>query len=275
MDDTCSVPLHELFLKLVEPFFSSSHHIICLLIDFFVDVCKRDSWVKMGGMNDVPHFMDDENFDLLSDFADPFSDYAEYHEHMSSDGLSPYDYFEDDDLAEYFEPQPDDAVSQLLFVWTHCTVPILAQSLTTAAPLTLLSFALPLLSSIGGAAGLPSVFIHLTSAGLGLAAMLVVFSDSWPTLLAMTVAGVLLYFLLPFVFPHSRASNTLVLAMALLSAAVTCEFAMDAPTWHTLRGPALLVAMKVLSVTIDDEKPSLEELAGYLLCPGTLWSLTI
>ena len=113
-----------------------------------------------------------------------------------------------------------------------------------------------------------SPFLHLTSAGLGLAAIVVFFPDSWRVLTAIVLVSASLFQFLPKLSTSASQHLALYLSAFLWTAATYLELKMDGPTWHKLRGPALLVAMKVLSVAIDEEKPSWEQLLGYLLCPG-------
>ena len=89
-------------------------------------------------------------------------DYAYYEslQQSAKDGISahPYDYYEmeDGDFEDhYFDNEPPDAWTQLEFLWEDCTLPIIQQSITTAAPLTFLSLTLPLLGFllVGGRRG--------------------------------------------------------------------------------------------------------------------------
>ena len=215
-------------------------------------------------MDHLPLYQLDDD-DGMSDV-----NYADYHElldRLTNDEPVSYDYFEDYDVAEYLEQPPEDLLSQIQFLWTECTIPIATQAFMTAAPLALLTCLLPALNVVGGAA-VPSSLSHLTSAGFGLAALLIFFPDAWHILLAMVIASAFLLLSIPSVFRNVRHVSTIVLSACLLSAAVYLEMTMDGPTWHKLRGAALLVAMKALSVAIDGERPRWEALLGYLLCPG-------
>ena len=51
-------------------------------------------------------------------------------------------------------------------------------------------------------------------------------------------------------------------------AAVGCEMGMDGTVWRALRGPAQVLAMKVVSLALDGESPRPDQLVGYLFCPG-------
>ena len=137
-----------------------------------------------------------------------------HHHHPSlddyDDGMYDDDYaFSEGDYAFYYEG--DDGLS-LQSLWSDCALPVLSSSLSSAASLTLLSLALPVLrraaASVGGGSsgGAPaSALLHLSSAGLGLGALLLFFPASWFVLAAIGVgAASLLLLLLPPFFGDRR-----------------------------------------------------------------------
>ena len=213
--------------------------------------------------------MDAKQYDQNDDEDPNDIDFAYYHDSLRdlSEHQMSLDYYDDDEdfdpsLAE-FPPEAVEPFSLLESVWTDCTVPIFSQSFPSSFSLVLLSLVLPLLQL----AGSPKTVIHCSSACLGLAASVVFFPDSWQLLCGIGVGSGLLFLFSSYICFSCRSRIAFVSA-SLLAAAVHFELTMDGSQWHTLRGPAQLVAMKIISLAIDDETPRFEELFGYLFCPG-------
>lgn len=210
--------------------------------------------------------MDTEQYDQLD--ADDPSDFAYYHDSQNglSDDQMSFDYYEDDEFGDElgeFLPDQLESHSLLQSLWSDCTMPILSQSFLSSLSLILLSLILPFLCIVRS----PPAFVHLSSFCLGLAASVFFFPDSWQFLVGIGVCSGLLFLFTSSIFPSSR-SRTAFLSASLLATAVHFELSLDASKWHTLRGPAQLLAMKIISLAIDGESPGLEQLFGYLFCPG-------
>ena len=181
-----------------------------------------------------------------------------------------FDYYADDDfgppIGDEFSSDEPDFYSLLRSLWTDCTLPIFSQSFLSSSALILLSAVLPAARILR----CPQLFLHLLSALLGLTASGIFFPDSWQLLAAIGLGSGSLLLFSRRVFPASGRSRTAFVSAALLATAVHFELTIDDAKWHTMRGPAQLVAMKVISLSMDAESPVTLELFGYIFCPGNV-----
>ena len=208
-------------------------------------------------------FMDEYDTEDLIDINSNY--YHDFPNDFTDDQTS-FDYYEDefgDELSSEFLSEKAGSHSLLQSLWSDCTLPVLSQSFLSSFSLILLSLIVPLLCLVPS----PKPLVHLTTAGLGLATAVAFFPESWQLLVGIIFCSGLLFLLADSVFPTNR-SRAVFLSTSLVVAAIYLELSLDGSEWHTLRGPAQLVAMKIISLAIDAETPRFEELFGYLLCPG-------
>jgi len=151
--------------------------------------------------------------------------------------------------------------------WTwlcrDCIWPVLLQSSNTIFPILFLSILFQLSSR-----GLEGVR-HLSSAGFGIAAIIFSFPDTWHFFIAMCSGAIAVFFLSTYIFKTIK-KRTLSLSFIFIVSSVVAEFWLSPIIWHAHRGPALLLTMKVVSVAAEGHHLYIDQLAGYLLCPGTV-----
>lgn len=196
------------------------------------------------------------NYDENTDCAEQY-----YEEHEMDYGMSDFEYDNPEDISE------DGQIGQVVYL---CAVPSIQGTLEYVLPLLVLSVLFRLGPHLVKSANL----LHALSSLSGLYVLQHYAPESIPILPGFVLVS---YAFLRATrnrhFPWKGAFAFLPsLALILL-----CEYAMLPSAWHKVRGLAMVVVMKVISVGVDsshekaNEHPAIDPLAyaGYMLCPVT------
>ncbi|KAK3859229.1 hypothetical protein Pcinc_034634 [Petrolisthes cinctipes] len=204
-------------------------------------------------------------------------DYA-YADYDYEEGVDYVDYYEEDvyELPKSWENLEDGEVGEtssysLAELYEYCVVPTVSDSAHHLFNLLVWSFIFTLTTRI---VRVPSWFTHVSSAICGSIVVWGLFGSrvGYVAVLASVALTTL-------VFSHC-ALKTLrgpITCCACIAFLVICEvWWADPVVWHSIRGPQMVVLMKLVSVGFDLDSSSIRalpgplEMLGYILNPGTI-----
>ncbi|XP_054281260.1 protein-serine O-palmitoleoyltransferase porcupine [Macrosteles quadrilineatus] len=180
--------------------------------------------------------------------------------------------YEDEDYEE-FEPMYTQEVDEeegsgLWLVFEHCLTPTLRGLVSPLLHLIVSCLVFRLSTQL---VAVPMVLRHLVSSLLGLYALAFFFKGLVVDLLVLVVAAYVVLSIL-----HSlELSHGPIVSILSFTYLIGNEFFLEPESWQKIRGPEMLVVMKVVSIAFDLDSgslrsfPSVWEYCGYVLCVGT------
>ncbi|XP_068247686.1 protein-serine O-palmitoleoyltransferase porcupine-like [Palaemon carinicauda] len=204
-----------------------------------------------------------------------YDDYEEYG--GEADDVEYLDYY-DDELYELPEEgdaweEEDETVTQFSTaeLYEFCVVPTFSDSVQHLGSLLLWSFIFTLTTRI---VHLPAWLVHLISAACGCMVAWQLFGPKMLFMVYLILAGTLALFCSDKLLHSRRGPWTCGFCVAFL---ILCELWWADPVeWHSIRGAQMIILMKIVSVGYDldatslSSHPSILEMAGYIMNPGTI-----
>lgn len=174
----------------------------------------------------------------------------------------------DDGLSDsmYYTDEPEFTLADL---YTNCLVPTLRDGIGAAAILlpTCIVFRLVIHANI-----LPRNGVHILSALAGICCLYHFFAGLASYVASFAMFGIAVLLSVDLCVKRLRG---LICSAACIAFVVVCElYLVDATSWHRVRGPQMIIAMKLISLALDVDSgsyklPSLLHILGYVFHVGT------
>ncbi|XP_064119001.1 protein-serine O-palmitoleoyltransferase porcupine-like [Macrobrachium nipponense] len=183
--------------------------------------------------------------------------------------LEVYELPEDDDAWE----EEDETVTQFSTseLYEFCVVPTLSDSVRHLSNLLLWSLIFTLTTRIVHP---PAWLVHLISTACGCVVAWQLFGPRVLFMMYLILVGTLALFCSDRLLHSRRGPWTCASCVVFL---ILCELWWADPVeWHSIRGAQMIILMKIVSIGFDldasvlSSHPSLVEMAGYIMNPGTV-----
>ncbi|XP_063885813.1 protein-serine O-palmitoleoyltransferase porcupine-like isoform X4 [Scylla paramamosain] len=207
-----------------------------------------------------------------------FADY-DYEFAQDEEGEDYLDYYDEDvyelPVGESWEEEEEETNmstgASMSELYEYCVVPTVSDSSQHLYSLLAWSLIFLLTTRIVRP---PAWLVHLMSATCGGIVTWGMFGHRCSYMVCLLAVGGLVLSLSHFVLKSRRGPFTCVSCVAFL---IACELWLADPVdWHSIRGPQMIILMKVVSVGFDLDSSSLSrlpnilEMVGYILNPGTV-----
>uniref|UniRef100_A0A1B6KJ60 Protein-serine O-palmitoleoyltransferase porcupine n=2 Tax=Graphocephala atropunctata TaxID=36148 RepID=A0A1B6KJ60_9HEMI len=181
--------------------------------------------------------------------------------------------YEDEDYEELDASYSQEMVEEemtvdILSLAEHCLVPTLRSVSTHLLHLLACCLVFRLTTQL---ADIPMAVRHMISTGLGLYALIYYFKGLVTDLLIL----VILAYVVLSILNALEVNHGPIVTLLSFGYLVANEFLLEPESWQKIRGPEMLVVMKVVSIAFDLDSgavkrlPNIWEYGGYVLCVGT------